>query len=70
MAAGKASGKARIILHPDQGGKLMHGEILVAPSTDPAWTPLFLKASAIVMENGGYLSHGSIVAREYENLRW
>ncbi len=38
---------------------------MVAPSTDPAWTPLFLKASAIVMELGGVLSHGSIVAREY-----
>lgn|GEM_PF-2023554 len=38
---------------------------LVAPSTDPAWTPLFLRASAIVMETGGFSSHGSIVAREY-----
>ena len=35
------------------------------PSTDPAWTPLFLRASAVVMEVGGYLSHGAIVAREY-----
>lgn len=34
-------------------------------STDPAWTPLFLRASAIVMETGGFLSHGSTVAREY-----
>jgi len=39
--------------------------VLVAPSTDPGWTPLFLRASAIVMETGGFLSHGSIVAREY-----
>ncbi|KAF1086196.1 Chondramide synthase cmdD [Sporotomaculum syntrophicum] len=37
----------------------------MAPSTDPGWTPLFLKVSAIVMETGGFLSHGSIVAREY-----
>jgi rifampicin phosphotransferase len=37
----------------------------VAPSTDPAWTPLFLRASAVVMEVGGCLSHGAIVAREY-----
>jgi len=39
--------------------------VLVAPSTDPGWTPLFLRASAVVMEVGGYLSHGAIVAREY-----
>jgi len=41
------------------------GEILVARATDPAWTPLFLAAAAIVVENGGYLSHGAIVAREF-----
>ncbi|WZB71209.1 PEP-utilizing enzyme [Achromobacter xylosoxidans] len=41
------------------------GAVLVAPSTDPAWTPLFLRASALVMEAGGYLSHGAIVAREF-----
>jgi pyruvate,water dikinase len=44
---------------------LRQGDILVAPSTDPGWTPLFLRASAIVMETGGFLSHGAIVAREY-----
>lgn len=38
---------------------------MVAPSTDPGWTPLFLKAGAVVMETGGFLSHGAIVAREY-----
>jgi rifampicin phosphotransferase len=41
------------------------GEILVAPFTDPGWTPHFLNAAAIVMDLGGLLSHGSIVAREY-----
>lgn len=65
VAAGKTSGKARLIYHPDEGGRMEHGEVLVAPSTDPGWTPLFLKASAVVMETGGYLSHGAIVAREY-----
>ncbi|HBV97038.1 MAG: hypothetical protein JL50_12435 [Peptococcaceae bacterium BICA1-7] len=65
VAAGKASGKSRIIMHPSEGQKLGHGEILVAPSTDPGWTPLFLKAAGIVMETGGFLSHGAIVAREY-----
>lgn len=65
VAAGKASGTARLINHPGEGHRLQPGEILVAPSTDPGWTPLFLKASAVVMETGGFLSHGAIVAREY-----
>lgn len=65
VSSGKASGAARLIRHPREGPKLKRGEVLVAPSTDPAWTPLFLRASAVVMEVGGYLSHGAIVAREY-----
>jgi Phosphoenolpyruvate synthase/pyruvate phosphate dikinase len=64
-AAGKASGIARLIKHPNEGQKLNIGDVLVAPSTDPGWTPLFIKASAIIVESGGYLSHGAIVAREY-----
>ena len=65
VAAGKASGTARIICHPNEAEKLQPGDILVAPSTDPGWTPLFLRVSAIVMETGGFLAHGAIVAREY-----
>lgn len=65
VASGRASGKARLIAHPCEGERLKHGEVLVAPSTDPGWTPLFLKASAVVTETGGFLSHGAIVAREY-----
>lgn len=65
VAAGKASGSVRLISHPAKGGRLQPGEVMVAPSTDPGWTPLFLKAGAVVMETGGFLSHGSIVAREY-----
>jgi phosphohistidine swiveling domain-containing protein len=64
-SAGRASGPARVIHHPDEGYRLQPGDVLVAPSTDPGWTPLFLRASAIVMEVGGYVSHGAIVAREY-----
>lgn len=64
-ATGKASGLARLINSPNEGSRLQPGEILVAPSTDPGWTPLFLKASALIMETGGFLSHGAIVAREY-----
>ncbi|MHB8076570.1 PEP/pyruvate-binding domain-containing protein [Desulfosporosinus fructosivorans] len=65
VAAGRASGTARLIRHPDEGSQLQPGDVMVAPSTDPGWTPLFLKASAIIMETGGFLSHGAIVAREY-----
>jgi pyruvate,water dikinase len=64
-APGHARGLVRIVHHPNDARDLAAGEVLVAPSTDPGWTPLFLRASAIVMASGGYLSHGSIVAREY-----
>ena len=47
------------------GARLDPGEILVAPSTDPGWTPLFLTAGGLVMEMGGPNSHGAVVAREY-----
>ncbi len=63
-SAGSVSGKARVILNP-VGARLVPGEILVAPSTDPGWTPLFLTAGGLVMEMGGSMSHGAIVAREY-----
>ncbi|TEB11511.1 Phosphoenolpyruvate synthase [Pelotomaculum sp. FP] len=65
VAAGRATGTAKMIYHPDEGEKLQAGDVLVAPSTDPGWTPLFLRASAIVVEIGGIMSHGAIVAREY-----
>lgn len=65
VAAGRVSGVARLLRHPAEGHTLREGEILVAPSTDPGWTPLFLRAGAVVTEVGGYLSHGAIVAREY-----
>ena len=63
-SAGTATGPARVILDP-QGAHLEPGEILVAPSTDPGWTPLFLTAGGLVMEMGGANSHGAVVAREY-----
>ena len=65
VSAGRASGPARLVYHPHQGEKLKAGDVLVAPTTDPGWTPLFLRASAIVVESGGAGSHGAIVAREY-----
>lgn len=62
---GRVTGTARILRNPQENGRLQAGDILIAPSTDPGWTPLFLLASGLVMETGGYLSHGAIVAREY-----
>ncbi len=62
---GRVTGTARVLRSPQERHRMQPGEILVAPSTDPGWTPLFLLASGLVMETGGYLSHGAIVAREY-----
>jgi pyruvate,water dikinase len=63
-SAGTVTARARVILDP-LGAQLEPGEILVAPSTDPGWTPLFLTAGGLVMEMGGANSHGAVVAREY-----
>jgi rifampicin phosphotransferase len=48
-----------------EAGKLQPGDVLVAVSTEPPWTPLFATASAIVTDSGGVLSHSAVVAREY-----
>jgi pyruvate,water dikinase len=61
---GKVTALARVILDPHTA-RLLPGEILVTPSTDPGWTPLFLQAAGLVMEVGGAMAHGEIVAREY-----
>jgi len=63
-SAGTVTAAARVVLDP-VGAHLEPGEILVAPSTDPGWTPLFLTAGGLVMEMGGPNSHGAVVAREY-----
>ncbi|WP_152965896.1 PEP-utilizing enzyme [Pseudobacteroides cellulosolvens] len=65
VSSGIARGAARVIMDCQCEDKLLPGEILVAPFTDPGWTPYFLNAAGIVMDMGGMLSHGSIVAREY-----
>jgi pyruvate,water dikinase len=66
-SAGVVDGPARVVLDPTDpaGARLEPGEILVCPSTDPGWTPLFLTAAGLVMEMGGVNSHGAVVAREY-----
>ncbi|HEU5425192.1 MAG TPA: PEP/pyruvate-binding domain-containing protein, partial [Nitrolancea sp.] len=62
---GRAVGSVRIILREGDFWRLQPGEVLVAPYTNPAWTPLFAVASAVVVEAGGAASHAAIVAREY-----
>jgi len=64
-SAGTVTGTARVVLDPADA-HLEPGEILVVPSTDPGWTPLFLTAGGLVMEMGGSNSHGAVVAREYD----
>ena len=62
---GVFEGRARVILDPSIDAAIEPGEILIAPYTDPAWTPLFLTAGAAVVEVGSYLSHAGTVAREF-----
>jgi phosphoenolpyruvate synthase/pyruvate phosphate dikinase len=64
VSAGVVEGIARVVLRPEEA-KLNKGEILIAPFTDPGWTPLFLSAIGLVMEVGGLMTHGAVVAREY-----
>lgn len=65
VSAGVGKGHARVLSQPYDIDPSDRNYILVCPSTDPAWTPLFLNASGLVMERGGMLSHGAVVAREY-----
>ncbi len=65
VAPGRRTGPARVIHDPAEPGDLPDGYILVCPSTDPGWTPLFVGAAGLVVERGGVLSHGAIVARDF-----
>jgi phosphohistidine swiveling domain-containing protein len=62
---GRASGPVRVIRNPEQFNEFEPGEILVAPLTAPAWTPLFTRAAAVVTDVGSVAAHASIIAREY-----
>lgn len=64
VCPGVAEGRARVVLDPADPRRLAPDDILVAPITDPAWTPLFLGAAAVVVEVGAQQSHAAIVARE------
>ncbi len=64
---GYAEGTARVVLDPaSASNRLEANDILIAPYTDPGWTPLFLSAAAVVVETGSYLSHAGTVAREFK----
>ena len=61
---GQATGRARVVLDPSDPAALEPGDVLVAPVTDPAWTPLFVPASAVVVDVGAQITHAVIVSRE------
>jgi rifampicin phosphotransferase len=63
-SAGVVRGRARVVLSPDAAGSLEPGDILIAPQTDPSWTPLFVVSGAVVVDVGAPNSHAMIVSRE------
>jgi pyruvate,water dikinase len=62
---GVAEGTARVVLGADDFARVRAGDVLVAATTTPAWTPLFPSLAALVTDTGGILSHAAVVAREY-----
>ncbi len=64
-SSGVAEGPVRVIRGVDGFGSFRAGEVLVAPYTNPAWTPLFRQAVGVVVDSGGMASHAAVVAREY-----
>jgi len=65
VASGVTTGTARVVSDPRNPGNLGTEYVLVCSSTDPGWTPLFLNATGLIVERGGVLSHGAIVARDF-----
>jgi pyruvate,water dikinase len=64
-SAGQVTAPACVLRGPEDFSQMRPGDVIVAVTTTPAWTPLFAMASAVVTDIGGPLSHSSIVAREY-----
>jgi pyruvate,water dikinase len=64
VCAGAVTGRARVVTDPAEPGDLQADEILVAPITDPSWTPLFLAVAGVVVDVGAQMSHAAIVSRE------
>ena len=63
-APGQVTGPARVVLDPSDPSAIQPGDIMVAPTTDPSWTPLFLSAAGVVVNVGAVASHAAIVCRE------
>lgn len=61
---GVVTGTARVVLEPSDPGAIGPGDIMIAPTTDPSWTPLFLAAEGVVVDVGAVASHAAIVCRE------
>ena len=64
-STGKVTGVARVVRELSQIGTVNKGEILIVHATDPGWTPVFMLITGIVLETGGLISHGALLAREY-----
>ena len=64
VSPGIVTGPVKLLHNPHEK-PVNKGDVLVAYTTDPGWTPLFVNAAAIVLEVGGMLQHGAVVAREY-----
>lgn len=65
ISPGQVQGHIIVLHRPEDLDRMQEGAILVTPSTDPAWFPVFLRARGLIVEMGGLLSHGSIIAREF-----
>jgi phosphohistidine swiveling domain-containing protein len=64
-SVGKVTGTARVVFELSQIGRVKKGEILIVHATDPGWTPVFMLIKGIVLETGGLISHGALLAREF-----
>jgi pyruvate,water dikinase len=65
VSPGSVEAEVVVMRDPSEFATMRRGAILVAPATDPSWTPLFTLASGVIVEVGGVLSHASTIAREY-----
>jgi pyruvate,water dikinase len=65
VSPGRVTAPASVILSPADFDRMVPDTILVCPTTNPAWTPLFAQARGLITDIGGVAAHGSIVAREY-----
>ena len=64
-SAGVVRGPARVALSPADFGRIQPGDIIVCPSSNPSWVPVFVIAGGLVTNTGGVLSHAAVVAREF-----